>query len=263
MAILDAGKRRGRLSRLSLGVIVAGVAVLVLPLAATQAIGGGTGSISGIVRDPSGAPVKNARINVTAPAVGGSATVATDAAGHWQLAQLPAGAFTVEVLAPGFRRLKETVTVENARETTRNVTLMLGSVREEITITTGNAPKPPAPPPAPDAAAPRTPPAPPAVPAPPAAPAPPGAVTPVQLIKQVTPAYPESAKAEKAAGQVVLRGVISVDGNVIGLTTISSDRPDLEEAARTAVQQWKYAPAKLNGVPVEVVTDITIKFRPE
>lgn len=264
MAILDSGKKRGRLSRLGIIVIVAALLAVVLPLAATQAIGSGAGAVSGVVRDASQTPVKGARVILTAPGGGGSAAVVTDTAGGWRVAQLAAGTYSIEVQARGFQLLRRTVEVKEGAEARQNMIVEIGKVREEMTVRAGSAPLPPPPPPAspgpPERAAPV---APPDVAAPPPPPPADSNVTPVRLVKQVKPRYPESAKSEKASGQVVLRGVISVDGSVIGLTTISANRADLEEAAKAAVQQWKFEPAKLNGQPVEVVTDLTINFQPE
>jgi protein TonB len=37
--------------------------------------------------------------------------------------------------------------------------------------------------------------------------------------------------------------------------------PGLIKAAMDAVRQWQYQPTLLNGVPVQVVTTITVAFR--
>jgi protein TonB len=203
--------------------------------------------------------VKGARVILTASGAGGSATTVTDGAGHYRLSQLAAGNYGVEVLARGFRRLNQQVTLTAADETKQDLTVDLGRVTEEMTVSAApphppTVPAPPRPPAEPGMAPP---------PAPPEPPEPPAPVTPVKLVRQVKPVYPESARAERASGKVVLRGVISMDGTVIGLTTVSADRPDMEEASKTAVRQWAFEPAKLNGVPVEVVTDVTINFRAE
>jgi len=63
----------------------------------------------------------------------------------------------------------------------------------------------------------------------------------------------------RAQGAVVLDAVISVEGNVERLSIVSG-HPLLIDAAIRAVQQWKYRPTLLNGVPVEVLTQITINF---
>jgi len=58
---------------------------------------------------------------------------------------------------------------------------------------------------------------------------------------------------------VVLHVVIDRAGNVTELTLMSGD-PMLAESATRAVQQWKYKPFLVNGKPVEVETQVTIKY---
>ena len=36
--------------------------------------------------------------------------------------------------------------------------------------------------------------------------------------------------------------------------------PELAQAAVDAVQQWRFAPTLLNGVPVEVVMSVSVSF---
>jgi len=37
--------------------------------------------------------------------------------------------------------------------------------------------------------------------------------------------------------------------------------PVFDDAAAAAVKQWVYAPTLLNGVPVSIVMDVTVRFR--
>ena len=86
-----------------------------------------------------------------------------------------------------------------------------------------------------------------------------GEIQRANLIRLVKPDYPPQAKMVRAQGAVVLDAIISVDGNVERLSIVSG-HPLLIDAAIRAVQQWKYRPTLLNGVPVEVLTQITINF---
>jgi outer membrane biosynthesis protein TonB len=49
------------------------------------------------------------------------------------------------------------------------------------------------------------------------------------------------------------------DGSIQSLSVKSGD-PLLVQSAIEAVQQWAYRPTKLNGVPVEVRTEIELNF---
>jgi TonB family protein len=63
-------------------------------------------------------------------------------------------------------------------------------------------------------------------------------------------------------GLVVLNAVIGTDGGLMSITPVNSlVDPALAQAALDAVRLWRYQPSMLNGVPVEVVTTITVNFR--
>src|ERR1700684_4193917 len=79
------------------------------------------------------------------------------------------------------------------------------------------------------------------------------------LIRKVNPTYPPLARQARIQGTVVLHAVISKDGSIEGLTLISG-HPMLAPAAIEAVKQWKYKPYLLNGEPVEVDTEVQVKF---
>jgi protein TonB len=59
---------------------------------------------------------------------------------------------------------------------------------------------------------------------------------------------------------VVVQVVITKDGSPVSIKAIASPAENLSQAAMDAVKGWKWDPAKLNGEPVEIVTDITINF---
>ena len=86
-----------------------------------------------------------------------------------------------------------------------------------------------------------------------------GDVQAAKLIFSPRPAYPPIAKATRTQGSVVIRAVISRDGN-IGQLQLLSGPPLLVQAAMDAVRQWRYRPTSLNGEPVEVLTEITVNF---
>ncbi|MGI9103027.1 MAG: energy transducer TonB [Terriglobales bacterium] len=79
------------------------------------------------------------------------------------------------------------------------------------------------------------------------------------LIHQVKPTYPALAKSARIQGDVVLQAVIGKDGSIQNLKLVSG-HPMLAPYAIDAVKQWRYKPYFLNGEPVEVDTQITVKF---
>ena len=79
------------------------------------------------------------------------------------------------------------------------------------------------------------------------------------LLHEVEPLYPKLASQAHIVGTVRLKAVIGRDGKVKDLTLISG-QPLLIAAAEEAVKQWVYKPTLLNGVPVEVETEIAVHF---
>ncbi len=81
-----------------------------------------------------------------------------------------------------------------------------------------------------------------------------------KLTVSVMPVYPEIAKKERVEGVVRLEALISEDGRVAELRTLSG-HPLLVEAARSAVMQWQYAPTVSGNRPVRVITRIDVQFQ--
>ena len=77
---------------------------------------------------------------------------------------------------------------------------------------------------------------------------------------QNAPTYPAEAKRIGAQGTVVVEGVIGKDGRLHDLKPVISPHPTLTEAALVAVKKWEYEPYLLNGLPVEVDTEINVMF---
>ena len=79
------------------------------------------------------------------------------------------------------------------------------------------------------------------------------------LLHKVNPTYPLQARNQRLSGKVVVTTTIGTDGTIRNLTQVSGS-PILGEAAKSALRQWRYRPATLNGTPVEVQKDITFVF---
>jgi TonB family protein len=80
------------------------------------------------------------------------------------------------------------------------------------------------------------------------------------LIKKVQPRYPPAALAVHAQGTVDIEATIDKQGNVTSPKVLHGD-PILAAAAVEAVRQWRYKPYYLDGAPVEIQTQITVKFK--
>lgn len=105
-------------------------------------------------------------------------------------------------------------------------------------------------------------------PAPPQPPPPPrpevypvgGAIRPPVKIVNVNPVYPQVAQAARKEGVVILEVIIDTAGRVEKVRVLRGE-PLLDQAAVTAVQQWRFAPATLNGQVVPVVMTVTVHFQ--
>lgn len=87
-----------------------------------------------------------------------------------------------------------------------------------------------------------------------------GQVQPARLVRAVLPAYPQLAKSNRVAGDVTLDALIDAAGNVRDVAVIAGP-VFLREAAKAAVKQWKYEPARLDGQPTAMHLTVTVKFK--
>jgi protein TonB len=86
-----------------------------------------------------------------------------------------------------------------------------------------------------------------------------GDVAAAKLIYGPAPIYPRLAVTARSQGTVKLEAVISADGTIRNLRVVSGP-PLLVNAAVEAVRQWRYHPTLLNGIAVEVITEIDVNF---
>lgn len=238
--------------RAASGRLIAAIAALALCIAVPLAIvraqpAGSTGALAGSVYDASRAAIPNAAITATGLDTHNKEAARSGADGSYQFRNLPAGRYLLEVRAPGFALYRQQVAVAAGQAVQFDPMLDLGNVSETIDVVgqkpanTGAAPQ-----------------------------AVPhrirvgGNVQATKLLYRVPPVYPQHAKDAGIQGAVVLQGVIRTDGSLLSLEVLSkSVDPELAQAARDAVSQWRYQPTLLNGQPVEVVTTITVNFRLE
>src|SRR5713226_5765585 len=94
-----------------------------------------TGRIIGVITDPSGSLVPNAKVTVTNVATGISNEATTDSEGGYQVLLLPIGSYKVTAEATGFRK-----TVTNAQKLEINQSLKIdlrlevGSTSETVQV---------------------------------------------------------------------------------------------------------------------------------
>src|SRR5438067_1018075 len=75
----------------------------VIALTPVRAQIGGTGTVQGVVSDPSGAVVPGATVTATSEATGTKTVRQTTGTGYYVISPLPAGQYSVTVTASGFQ----------------------------------------------------------------------------------------------------------------------------------------------------------------
>jgi eukaryotic-like serine/threonine-protein kinase len=84
-----------------------------------------------------------------------------------------------------------------------------------------------------------------------------------EIIRKVDPAYPQAALVADVQGDVILEGLVGVDGRVSEITVVRSAHRTLAAAARKAWSEFQYKPARRNGTPEPYRLRKTFRFKPE
>ncbi len=88
-----------------------------------------------------------------------------------------------------------------------------------------------------------------------------GDVTEPEKLSAPQPQYTEIARKARIQGIVVLQATIDKNGDVTDTKVLKPLPMGLAEAAVSAVEQWKFKPATLNGKPVAVYYSLTVTFQ--
>ncbi len=94
-----------------------------------------TAAILGTVTDQSGAVVPQAKVTITNTNTGANRTVTTNQSGSYNAPDLPIGAYSVKVDAPGFKAYEQTAVTLNVNATLRvDAILQVGQSQETVTV---------------------------------------------------------------------------------------------------------------------------------
>lgn len=86
-------------------------------------------------------------------------------------------------------------------------------------------------------------------------------IEPPVLLREVKPLYTDDARKRAIEGDVVLEVVVRQDGSVGTLHVTHGLGAGLEQKAIEAVRQWRFGPARRQGVPVDVVVEVSVEFK--
>ncbi len=88
-----------------------------------------------------------------------------------------------------------------------------------------------------------------------------GRITPPRPISTPKPPYPQLAAQLRTQGWVDLQFVVKVDGRLKDIVVLQSSPVGVfDAAARMAARQWKFDPARRNGVAVEDTAHLRVRF---
>jgi iron complex outermembrane recepter protein len=108
------------------------VVLTALPMHGQQ---GASGSIQGTIVDPRGQAVQGASVLLRNASQGAERKTTTDSEGKFNVGGLSAGSYTVEISAAGFAHgTNRTVTVSEGPAPALNISLVVASVAEEVTV---------------------------------------------------------------------------------------------------------------------------------
>jgi TonB family protein len=263
-AMLDDRMNRHPVSRrASLGTLML-LAAITLPIAgftAAQTFSSLTGSIV----DPTNAVVPGATVALTNAQTQAKYEVRSDGSGRYEFVGLVPGEYLFETRLPGFATFKTSLIV-GGQNVQRDLRLEVGSVSEEISITSSRTHGAPPPPP------------------PPARPADfaagmrakaeescaastntgdvrvGGNILPPRKLKDVRPWYPPALVTNGVEGTVILKGRIGTAGLVEDVVVVSAPHPDLGQSAADAVRQWEFIETFLNCTPVAVNLNVKVMY---
>jgi hypothetical protein len=110
-------------------------ALVALVLAAPALLAQGTGSITGSVRDNTGASIPKADVALTDTGTGNTIRTTTNAEGEYLLAALPPGSYDLTVTATGFNSYQSKGIILRVAQRARiDASLTVGEVRTQVTV---------------------------------------------------------------------------------------------------------------------------------
>ena len=86
-------------------------------------------------------------------------------------------------------------------------------------------------------------------------------ITPPAIVREVKPDYTDEGRRRHIEGDVVLEIVVRSDGTVGNVKLLQGLGAGLDQRAMDAVRQWRFAPAKRYGTPVDVLVEVAMEFK--
>jgi periplasmic protein TonB len=86
-------------------------------------------------------------------------------------------------------------------------------------------------------------------------------ITPPRVLQEVKAEYTDEARRAGIIGEVLLEIVVRRDGSVGDVKLLRGLGGGLNDRARQAVKQWRFAPATRQGTAVDVIVEVAVDFK--
>ena len=80
------------------------------------------------------------------------------------------------------------------------------------------------------------------------------------LVREVKPSYTKGAMDREVQGSVELEAVVQADGTVGDVRVTKSLDPELDDAAISALKQWRFRPGTKDAKAVDVQVQVELTF---
>jgi hypothetical protein len=92
------------------------------------------GQLGGIVTDPTGAVIANARVTVTKPDGGYTISTSTDQQGRWIVSSVPSGRIRIQAESSGFKTAVRDAVYDSSQPSTSSLALSVGALAETVEV---------------------------------------------------------------------------------------------------------------------------------
>ena len=241
-AMLNTRLTRTAPSRRTMALAAAALVAVTIPIATLRAAQSAPLPLGGSVYDTSGGVLPHVVLTLEDMA-GTTRAATTDGSGRFEFEPIAPGRYVLSTALLGFRTLSQELTLRDARNWERAVTLQVETLQERVMVWEQRPPGV-----TPQVYAGQT-------------PRIGGDIRPPKKLKDVRPIYPPAMRDAGFEGVVPMEALIGVDGGVTSVRVISAQvHPELAKAAVDAVRQWRFSPTLLNGVAIEVSMTVAVQF---
>jgi hypothetical protein len=127
--------KTGRFGQAMITALVVCAAMAVIGISGAEAQGlGGAGTVQGIVKDPTGAPMAAVTVDLSNPVTGLKRSTTTDAAGKFAFGNLPPNPYHIVVSAQGFSNAERDVNVRSGVPIEVEVPLKVAGTTETVSV---------------------------------------------------------------------------------------------------------------------------------